>query len=277
MGCQSARLGFLVSKVLTPLAALIAFLASSIFAVGVQALEGGLPAPPMHFGLLGTIAVPGSKIGQGFSAIQIAPTWALTAAHVAPPVGAIFANDYGMSVISEVLTFTTRVPTIAPIPGAIRDDIALLHLAKAITSPYLPRLADENFLPREPLSAGLGTLVSNNPGLNRRRFGVAPMRVTANVPGFALAIATAGANADAVRLVSGDSGSAIFVGHLLNTDASSVLLGIASAQATTPSGLHLAIFTRIGAYRTLLDKAVGASGEQLRWTAGPAPIRRSFP
>jgi len=266
-----------VSKGSTPLAVILLAVVASLLFAGVRALEGGLPAPPGHFGLVGTIAVPGSKIGQGFSAIQIAPTWALTAAHVAPPVGAIFANDYGMSGVSEVLTFATQVPTVSPIPGAIRDDIALLHLARAIASPYLPRLADEDFLPRDPLSAGLGTLVSNNPGLNRRRFAVAPMRLTANVPGFALAVATAGASADAVRLVSGDSGSAMFVGRLLNTDASSVLLGIASAQATAPSGLHMAIFTRIGAYRRLLDKAVEASGEQLRWTAGPGSIRRPVP
>ena len=70
-------------------------------------------------------------------------------------------------------------------------------------------------------------------------------------------------------LVSGDSGSPLFLGRLGDTDRESVVAGVATAQTRNPTGLALGIYTRVGPYRALLDAAVEASGEKLRWYATP--------
>jgi hypothetical protein len=60
----------------------------------------------------------------------------------------------------------------------------------------------------------------------------------------------------------------MFLGHISDTDAFSVLLGIASSQMAFGSA-HMGVYTRVGAYRPLLDQAVQASGERLRWGESP--------
>jgi len=226
------------------------------------ALEGGQAAAPRHFGIVGSISATRSDIGHGFSGVQIAPTWVLTAAHVAPTAGAIFANDFGISGITSVQTFPTRVPTRAPLPGALRDDLALVHLAAPIRCPYFPRLADETAIPYGPGQALLATLVSNNPALNRRRFGAVSIESALPVPGYSFAVSSG----NDIAVAAGDSGSPMFLGHISDTDATSVLVGIASAQASRPSGQPLGIYTRVGAYRYQIDQAVQASGEHVQWT-----------
>jgi hypothetical protein len=242
----------------------LALLAFSLAAGPAAALDGGQPAAPRHFGVVGSIAPSRASIGQGFSAVQIAPRWVLTAAHVAPQPGAIFADDFGISGVAEVLPLTTRAPTVSPIPGAMRDDLTLVRLAAPIQCPYFPLLADEGLLPRGRWLAAVATLVSNNPGLNHRRFGASAIELMPRVPGYSFAVSAS----DVVRLVAGDSGSAMFLGRLSDTDASSVLLGIASSQMTLGSA-HGGVYTRVGAYRSLLDQAVQASGERLRWGESP--------
>jgi len=246
--------------------ALIGALFAALGLPQALALEGGRVAAARQFGIVGTIAASRSQIGRGFPAVQIAPSWVLTAAHVAPSSGAIFANAYGIAGISAVMTFPTKAPTVSPIPGAPRDDLALVHLAKAIQGPYFPRLADEGLLPRAPFAAGAATLVSNNPSLNRRRYGFATVEVPAPAIGYSLAMCTAGADADGAYLVQGDSGSPLFLGRIHDADDSTILAGIASGRLIDPSGAHLSIYTRVGPYRQLLDKAVEGSGEKIRWT-----------
>jgi hypothetical protein len=241
--------------------------AAATLALDCVALEGGQAAAPLHFGVVGSIAPSRNAIGYGFPGVQIAPMWVLTAAHVAPPAGAIFANDYGMSGVSEVLILSTRAPTVSPVPGALRDDLALVRLASSILSPYFPRLADEDYLPHGPWLINQATLVSNNPSLKRRRYGVAAIELTPPVPGYSFALSVT----DSVRIVSGDSGSPMFLGRLSDTDAFSILVGIASAQTSMPSGRHLGVYTRVGPYRELLDQAVQASGERLRWAEASNP------
>jgi len=253
-------------------AADLAFLLGLLASSSAWALEGGQAAAPRHFGVVGTIAATRAQIGHGFPAVQIAPSWVLTAAHVAPPAGAVFADEFGISGISDVLTFPTQVPTVSPVPGALRDDLALVHLAKAIPGPAFPRLADEAFLPRAPLPAGFATMVSNNPSLNRRRYGYASLQVPGPVAGYGLALCTSGADADSAYLARGDSGSPVFAGRLRDTNDLSILIGIASAQASAFSGTHMNVYTRVGPYRRLLDRAVEASGEHLRWTEGTLEI-----
>jgi len=246
-------------------AALLAL--APLFAQGTSALEGGAKAPHGHFGIVGSFALNRAGLGTGFSGVQIAPKWVLTAAHAAPPPGAIFVDDCGMSGVAEVLTFPFKVPTQTPLAGALRDDLALVRLAAAVECPYFPRLADDTALPAPGVlpsgaySVIQTTLVSNNPSMTARRFGHAQFLGLFRVPGYDLLLIAS----DKVALVVGDSGSPVFLGHLSDTDQESVLAGVASAQGKGIGDRALGIYTRVGPYRALLDGAVEATGEKLRW------------
>jgi hypothetical protein len=241
------------------------------FGHAVPALEAGLKSPPKHFGVVGSFALTRAALGSGFTGVQIAPKWVLTAAHAAPPVGAIFVDDFGMSGVAEVLIFPFKVPTQTPLAGALRDDLALVRLAAPIASPYFPRLADDAALPGQgalvaAVYSGIQTtLVSNNPSMAARRFGLAHFQGLLRAPGYDFLLVAS----DKVAVVAGDSGSPIFLGRLNDTDQESVLAGVATAQGKSSAGASLGIYTRVGPYRALLDAAVEASGEKLRWYAVP--------
>jgi len=246
--------------------------AAALHAGPTDALEGGFRAPRGHFGIVGCFALSRADLGSGFSGVQVAPRWVLTAAHVAPPVGAIFVDDYGMSGVAEVVRFSNKAPASTPLKGAISDDLALVRLAAPIASPYFPRLADDGSLPSEGrLSAAahshlLLTLASNNPSIKSRRYGFAAFAGLYRAPGYDFLVVASGNTA----LVAGDSGSPLFVSQLLDTDQDSILAGIASGQTRSTDGVSIGVYTRIGAYRALLDAAVGSSGETLRWSSVPA-------
>jgi len=239
------------------------------FGQPTSALEGS-KSLPKHFGVVGSFAPTRATLGSGFTGVQVAPRWVLTAAHAAPPVGAIFVDDFGMSGVAAVLTFPSKVPTQTPLTGAPRDDLALVRLAAPIASPYFPRLADDAALPHQgalvaATYSGLqATLVSNNPSMAARRFGVARFRGLLRAPGYDFLLVTS----DKVGVVAGDSGSPLFLGRLNDTNRESVLAGVATAQGKGGAGA-LGIYTRIGPYRELLDAAVEASGEKLHWYAAP--------
>jgi hypothetical protein len=238
------------------------------------ALEAGSRSPPKHFGVVGSFAPTRAALGSGFTGVQIAPKWVLTAAHAAPSVGAIFVDDFGMSGVAEVLTFPSRAPTQTPLAGALRDDLALVRLAAPIASPYFPRLADDAALPGQgALAAALysampATLVSNNPSMAARRFAGAHFQELLRAPGYDFLVVAA----DQVELVAGDSGSPLFLGRLNDTDQESVLAGVATAHGRSRAGAPLGIYTRVGPYRALLDAAVEASGEKLRWYSVPPGV-----
>jgi len=250
------------SALLLPVAGLFAALAGT-----VAALEGGLTVPPHHFGIVGTIAKSREQVGRGFSAVQVAPHWVLTAAHVAPAPGAIFADDYGVSGIAEVIPFITPGAGAPPIPGALRDDVVLVRLARPIACPSYPQIAESDFLPEDiNLPAGVVTLVSNNPDLAHRRFGLADLLLLPRTPAFNLALASYQPQASSAHVVSGDSGSAMFYGRIWDTDDQAVLLGVASSRSLSPGGAGFGVYTLVGQYRALIDQAVEESGEHLRWT-----------
>jgi hypothetical protein len=235
------------------------------------ALEGAMPAIARHFSVVGTISPRAGPVGQGFSAVQVAPRWAVTAAHIAPAAGWVFASDSGLSGIVEVLTFPSSAPTRSPIEGVPRDDIALLRLGRAISSPYYPRLADDSYLAPILRTAPMATLVSNNPGLKERRFGFVHLEFLKEVAGYSLAIATGldgAGSAHGAYVVPGDSGSPVFMGHLLNSSEASILVGIASSEIVDHAGGRHSVYSRVGAVRGQLDEAVRSNAETLRWAAG---------
>ena len=236
-----------------------------------QALDGGESAGVGHFGIVGTLSPDRNTIGQGFPAVQISPHWVLTAGHVAPAVGAIFANDYGMSGVAEIRSLRTLVPTVSPIAGAARDDMVLVRLAREIASPYFPILADEDFLPHRPFPAGRATQVSNNPSLRKRRYAYCRLQWTARVPGYSLALAYPEEGVMGGTVVSGDSGSPLFFEHLTDSNEQTILLGVASAHLKEATGQILGLYTRLGAYRKRLEAAAASTGDVLVWTQGAYP------
>jgi hypothetical protein len=139
---------------------------------------------------------------------------------------------------------------------------------RCATSPYFPRLADDAALPGAGLLfaaaySGLQTtLVSNNPSMRARRFGFAHFEGLFRSPGYDLLLVVG----DGVALAAGDSGSPIFLGRLNDTDTDSVVAGVATGQRKGAGGASLGIYTRVGPYRGVLDAAVEATGERLRWS-----------
>lgn len=262
-------MGFLVRR--RPFLAALGAALSSGWCGGLGAIENSLPAIRRHFAVVGTLSPPHGTVGQGFSGVHVAPRWVLTAAHIQAGTGWIFASDFGMSGVAEVLSFPTTAPTRPPLEGIPRDDVALVRLARPVDCPHFPRLADDATLRALPRTALTATMVSNNPGLNDRRFGYSQLRLLKAVPGYSLAETSRPAEPGSLGgpyLVPGDSGSPLFLGRLLDCDFSSVLVGIASAQFLESSGTHHAVYSRVGVLRRELDEAVHASGERLRWTAG---------
>lgn len=236
-------------------------LAASLLAPATaHALEGLAAIETKRFGIVGTMSDGNDYRIGGFPATQIAPSWAITAGHVAPAVGKRYVDDYGQAKIVGVTRLTTTAPTEPPFGGALRDDLALLRLAEPIAAPYLPRLIDDARLQQRHADIEF-TLVSNNPGLHARRTGHGSLRVLTRRRGYDYLIV----GSRDLQLVPGDSGSALFLGHLADSDAWSILAGVASARTTDTAGQHLAVYARIGAHRSALDALVGESGQRLNW------------
>jgi hypothetical protein len=108
------------------------------------------------------------------------------------------------------------------------------------------------------------TMVSNNPSIAARRFGIAHFQGVYRAPGYDFLVVAS----ETVALVAGDSGSPLFLGIRNDTDSDSVVAGLATGQ-TRSGNVAVGIYTRVGPYRGLLDAVVQASGEKLRWYAGP--------
>jgi hypothetical protein len=225
-----------------------------------RALDGADAAPTRQFGVVGSFCAPQDTARNGFPGTQIAPSWVLTAAHVAPAAGRRYVNDFGDALVAETVGLARGAPTQPPFDGALRDDLVLVRLAAAIPTPYLPRLMDDEAFLRRRANSDF-TLVSNNPRLQARRVGYGALRAVTRRSGFDFLIIAS----RRVQLAGGDSGSALFLGHLARADGDSVLVGVASARSTDQDGASIAVYTRVGVHRGALDAAVGAAGEQLTW------------
>jgi hypothetical protein len=229
-------------------------------APAARALEGLAAVATRRFGIVGTMTESHDGAAGGFPATQIAPSWVITAAHVAPPIGRRFVDDFGAAPIGAVTRLSTAAPTQPPFDGALRDDLALLRLVTPIAAPYFPRLIEDPGLERQRAGVVL-TLVSNNPGLAQRRTGQGMLRTLTRRRGYDFMVVVP----RGLRLVGGDSGSPLFLGRLADSNGRSILLGVASARSTDPAGLDIGVYSRIGAHRPALDALVGESGERLIW------------
>lgn len=231
-------------------------------AAPAQAIENGTP----------TIAFA----PVGFFGVQVAPDWVLTANHVA---AAFFPTNAGTIDFSN--GFGTR-PVIAryDAPGADgfpANDLTLLRLAPgsgAGASFYLPLGSDlyatGSFAPlpvtiasaaNSPLPRGYGQTTLSGFEAFTDPDGDGPLGpVQTNY------LLSFDAN---VYVQSGDSGGGLFWGHV--TDASSPLLGLASAQLGEP-GLPPAgsAFVLLAAYRDWIDRTLAAApgnSQQLQWVS----------
>lgn len=225
------------------------------------ALEGfGVWSTP-NFGIVGTFSKASSPAAQGFSGIQIAPSWIVTAAHVAPTVDSFFTNHYGAAAVAGIVRAQTTAPSDSPLPGAPRDDLALVRLTSPIAAPYLPRLLDDEMLMHRRANPDACTLVSNNPGLSHRYAGFARVQALIRREGYEFVLA----EGDGVNLVSGDSGSAMFLGFLRHASVEAVLFGVASARTVDKKGQNIGVYARVGAHRKMMDEAMAGSGQRLSW------------
>lgn len=209
----------------------------------------------------------------GFFGVQVAPDWVLTVQHVAAaffPVsgGTIdFGNGYGQRAVIDRFD--------APGSGVFpAHDLSLLRLAPGDASApqvYLP-LASDLYAPG-PLAPLPVTMASAANSSGPRAYGfstVSAFEQQTDPDGNGLVTVNYLLSQDpSVYVQSGDSGSGLFWGHV--TDASSPLLGLASAQLGDP-GMppQGSAFVLLAAYRDWIDQTLaGAAGntQQLQWVS----------
>lgn len=172
-------------------------IAASLFFTSAMAIEGPAAFVPSQSGATypGTVvpATAWKLVGSlGASAVQIAPRWVLTAAHVGAGVGQTFANAYG----------SAKLDAVVQVPGG-KADLALVHLATEIVVPpaELPALLGDflddtsNNLPGQMLAAGRGGFAAV-----KAHWLAASEDTTVQMP----------SSVSGVSAIGGDSGSGVF-------------------------------------------------------------------
>jgi MYXO-CTERM domain-containing protein len=203
----------------------------------------------------GTATTAFGQVGTGTSAsaVQITPNWVLTARHVAFAVGDLFSDAYGSSLVDAVYPFSS-----AAFP---ENDLKLVRLAAAIGAPELPLVAD--VIPYGVLATPVAATIASARNQSPRGYGFTEIREVdqlAQVTNGPLVVAnylmTLSAASDGTPYVQGgDSGGALFLGHV--TDSSSPLVGIASAvdNVAIPPESY---FVELSRYRSWIDQTMAA-------------------
>jgi len=219
-----------------------------------------------------------SAFGQVSNGVQIAPNWVVTARHVGLGVGSTFSNGFGSSPVAARYDFGG---------GAFPlNDLALVRLSNSINAPVLNLNANA-------LGAGSGydiaaTIVT---GRNQVPRGYAWSSVREFMPTYdeddagpkpTLAVNWLVAYLDgfgAPYVQGGDSGGALFLGHLDHADANSLLWGIASAQIYDEDANKQPInyrsgFVQLASYRSWIDGTMSADladGQLASWMISSVP------
>ncbi len=202
------------------------------------------------------------KIG-GTSGVQIAANWVLTAAHVGAGVqenATTFASVAGSAVIDEVYLVSAG----GEFPN---NDLALLHLATAIDTAALPVLNDQLLNAIQASRLGRVTIVSAQNG-EPNDFGVATAKtaMTTQLEDGKLSTVNWLITQGDAHVQGGDSGGALFKGTPADSGGS-VLLGIASASVSYPSGDTVSAFVQPYAYKSWINDTMAGSGQQALWSS----------
>ena len=193
------------------------------------------------------------------SNVQFADNWVLTAHHVAFALGAPYSNGYGSSTIAARYDFSS-----AAFP---ENDLTLLRLSSAVAAPQLSLLSDE-IAPSNSLNMD-ATLVTGHTQVPRG-YGFAaittettlfdPDGATGALPAVPVnwLLTFGSASSDGVYVQPGDSGGALFLGHVTDS-SSSPLMGITSAALTYTDTLgthHGSAFVQLASYRSWIDSVM---------------------
>jgi MYXO-CTERM domain-containing protein len=235
-------------------------LAASAFSMPAQAIVGGTST---------------TAFGQVASGVQVTPNWVLTASHLTYSPGSSFSDGYGSSTVAAVYHYSVN--------GFPEDDLTLLRLDTAIAAPSLSVNATA-------LAAGTGynvdaTIVT---GLNQvpRGYAFATVRefVPLVDPDDAGPLAPVSANwlltgPGDPYVESGDSGGALFIGHVTDANSLTPLWGITSSQLydEDESGNrsnYRSGFVQLANYRSWIDATMAgdlADTQQISWVTSAVP------
>lgn len=196
--------------------------------------------------------------GAGNSAVQITENWVLTARHVSLVPGSTFSNGLGSSTVAARYDFSS-----ASFP---ENDLSLIRLSTAVVGAQLSLLADVYANGAiAPTAVTIASAQNNAP----RGFAFATMREAVDTmdpdgggplpPIQVNFLLTSGDLTDGPYVQGGDSGGALFLGHVL--DSTSPLMGIASAQTQYMQGNVLrygSAFVQLSKYRNWIDGTMAA-------------------
>lgn len=236
------------------LATLALFCLSMFPGTPAHALRGGETSG--GFAWVGTLSTGGDGV-------LIAPNWVLTAAHVAR-TGGSFQTAAGSAAVTAVFKAGTL--------GFPDDDLALLYLGSALDPGAFPALLGAVLTPTDALAYGTVTLVAAQDADTRQYVHSSlvtayPDITTDDGVTHSTWYAVAGSRTDTLPLLQGgDSGSALFSGHL-HADDDATLMGIASATCNT----RYSCFVQPAAYRVWMDSTMSTSGQGAQWTTAPVP------
>jgi hypothetical protein len=221
---------------------------------------------------------PTDAFGQVSNGVQIAPNWVLTARHVGYTVGGGYANGYGVSTVAARYDFS-----VGDFP---LNDLSLLRLDAPIAAPALTL----NSAPLDPsidvggyqLDATIVTAANQQP----RGYAHALVRGFLKQadpdddgplgPVDVNWLITYPQGMGAPYVQGGDSGGALFLGHVGDANAATPLWGITSAQLwdTDHPNDYRSAFVQLASYRGWIDATMSAdlADTQLAsWVAAAVP------
>ena len=193
------------------------------------------------------------------SSVQFADNWVLTAHHVAFSVGGTYSNGYGSSTVAARYDFSSS--------AFPENDLTLLRLSSTLTAPQLSLLSDV-IAPSNSLNLD-ATIVTGHTQVPRG-YGFAtitnettlfdPDGAAGPMPAVPVnwLLTFGSASADGAYVQPGDSGGALFLGHV-TASSTSPLMGITSAALTYTDTLgthHGSAFVQLGSYRSWIDSVM---------------------
>jgi hypothetical protein len=217
-------------------------------------------AAPAHAIVGGTATTDFKALGYSpfASNVQIADNWLITARHVSGTVGGAVSNAFGASTIAAVYNFSN-----AAFPA---NDLTLLRLNTPLLAGQHISISADIFAPGA-LATPLDVTIASARNATPRGYGFATLREVEPItdpddtgpllPVTSNFLLTYGLLSDGPYVQPGDSGGALFLGHV--TDQITPLLGITSAQLQyTDNNVQRfgSAFVQLSMYRSWIDNTM---------------------